>query len=442
MMSDKSQTINQSVNVSTLVSKAEATVSGFNTTANDIKVVKNNKRNSNNRRDTYICSCCKAKRVPAPRLVGVEPNPGPNPPKRNGQSKPQGMPKPKNNKMSQGVARAYPQYPVSQKRQVSVAAAYATGQTTRNARVSRTGTDSTRIIHRELVGSVLGTVAYTVGSTIAINPGLPNSFPWLSTQALGWEKYKFNYLRLCYYTRTGSNTPGSVILVPDYDAQDSAPANEQIASAYHGTQEDVAWKDNCLTFEPKVLCQERFIRTGGLAANQDIKTYDIANAFVATLDGTAVNWGKVWLEYDVTLINQQLNSSGPSGSGTIVAGGAAISITAATPFGTTPVTLGSYNLTGSGTNVLSFSGLSIGTEYAFVSASVGTVMSLCAFNTPVGLTLKTAFNHQVNAAATQIMTMSTFTATANFGTVTLGITATTVTATDLIVTALNSTPSF
>jgi len=320
----------------------------------------------------------------------------------------------------------------------AVAAAYARGQTTRNPRVTRSGVDRTRIIHRELIGSVVGSVLYTVGNTFSINPGLPGSFPWLSSQALGWEKYKFNYLRLCYYTRTGSNTPGSVILTPDYDAADAAPVNEQIASAYHGTQEDVAWKDNCMIFDQKILNQDRFIRTGGLTANLDIKTYDIANLFVGTLDGTAVNWGKLWIEYDVTLINQQLNSSGPSGSGMLVGGGGGL--TPAAPFGVTPVSTGSYNISAN-LLVMTFSGLNINGEYVISLNLIGTVIVGFSIAPTTGATGKTTLFSGFPVAATTAASNYTFIANATVATFTINLTATTITGSNVILAALNPIPS-
>jgi len=232
-----------------------------------------------------------------------------------------------------------------------------------------------------------------------------------------------------------------VIISPDYDAADTAPVNEQIASAYHGTQEDVAWKDNCMIFDQKILNSDRFIRTGGLGANLDIKTYDIANLFIGTLDGTAVNWGKLWIEYDVTLINQQLNASGPAGSGTLSAAGG--SIAAATPFGAAPVSTGSYNLQATATNVITMTGMNIGTEYAFVETLVGTVFSGSpGFTAPVGLTLVSALYVGFPVAATSLAFVSTYKATATSCSLTSNVAATTVTAGQLIVSALVPTPSF
>ncbi len=209
---------------------------------------------------------------------------------------------------------SHAQKPALPKGQVSVAAAYASGQRTRAPRVT-TSRDSVRIVHRELVASVVGTTAFTVARAFALNPGLATSFPWLATQAQAWERYKFNSLRFEYYTRTGSSTPGSVMLVPDYDAADAAPISEQVASSYEDVTEDAPWKDICCSLRSSALHAlgpTKFVRTGALPANLDIKTYDAGNLFLCTIDGTAVNWGKLWVEYDITLMTPQLNPGGSS----------------------------------------------------------------------------------------------------------------------------------
>lgn len=164
--------------------------------------------------------------------------------------------------------------------------------------------NSCRIVHRELVASVLGASAFTVGQSFNLNPGLATTFPWLSSQAQSWEEYRFNKLKFCYYTRTGSNTPGSVQLVPDYDAADAPPASEQIASSFEDVVEDAPWKDLECQLNPRSMFPmgpRKFIRSGALAGNLDIKTYDAGQLFVCSIDGTAVNWGKLWVEYDVEL---------------------------------------------------------------------------------------------------------------------------------------------
>jgi len=210
--------------------------------------------------------------------------------------------------------------------QVGVAAAYATGQRSQAPQI-QASRDQARIVHRELIGSMTGSAAFAVAQSIPLNPGLAAFAPWLATQAQSWERYRFNRLRFCYYTRTGSNVPGSMMLVPDYDAADPAPVSEQVASSYEDVEEDAPWKDIVCVLKPSALHAlgpSKFVRSGALAANQDIKTYDAGTLYACTIDGTAVNWGKLWVEYDVTLMTPQLN---PSGGGPL----AALHLSGATP---------------------------------------------------------------------------------------------------------------
>jgi len=104
------------------------------------------------------------------------------------------------------------------------------------------------------------------------------------------------------------------MLVPDYDAADAVPSTEIIASSYRDVVEEVPWTlEFTCTLDPKALMEpgnRKYIRSGTLASNLDIKTYDGGNLFVCTVDGTAVNWGKLWVEYDVEFFIPQTPSSG------------------------------------------------------------------------------------------------------------------------------------
>jgi hypothetical protein len=220
----------------------------------------------------------------------------------------------------QGNAR--PQASRGAQKQVSVAANYASGQSGK-APVVRATRDSCNVVHRELLMNVSAQadLNFDLRATYPLNPGMSQTFPWLSTIAQNWETYRFKKLRFCYYTRTGSTTVGSVLFAPDYDAADSAPANEQIASTYEDVQEDAPWKDITIPLRPVEMHQpgqRKYVRTGPLATNLDIKTYDSGNLFVFTVDSlAAAPWGKLWVEYDVDLFTPQSLSSAPVG----VAGG-------------------------------------------------------------------------------------------------------------------------
>ncbi len=268
-------------------------------------------------------------------------------------SRPKQRAVPKAKKQASGLNSGVSRFP-DQGRPEAVAAAYSTGKRTRQPKIIRSD-DRVRIIHEELIASVVGTDAYTTAFTFALNPGLNGSFPWLSTQAQGWERYRFRRLRFCYYTRTGSNVPGSVMMVPDYDAADSAPVSEQIASVYKDVAEDAPWKDICCDLPESrlnAIGPSRYIRTGALSANLDIKTYDAGNLFVLTMDGTAVKWGKIWVQYDVELITPQLNAAGGGVIATQAISG--VTPTSTSLLGTQTSVSGSANLVSVAGEVVTF----------------------------------------------------------------------------------------
>jgi len=196
-------------------------------------------------------------------------------------------------------------------RPITAAAAYSIGATTRKPVQFTTG-GGTVIKHREFLGNIAGSATYTVQNTYSINPGLVGSFPWLSTQANGWEQYRFRKLCYRYLTRSTSNVAGSIMMIPEYDAADPVPPNEQIASTYDGTVEASSWvSDLCLVLDPAKMCPMgpwHFVRAGPLAANLDIKTYDAGQVFIVSNDGTTAAIGKLWVEYEVEFRMPQLLS--------------------------------------------------------------------------------------------------------------------------------------
>lgn len=315
-------------------------------------------------------------------------------------------------------------------RQISVAANYATGQSGKAA-VVRASKDMCNVVHRELISNISGlnNTNFNLSSSIALNPGIAATFPWLATIAQNWETYRFKKLRFCYYTRTGSNTVGSVVFAPDYDASDPQPPTEAIASSYEDVQEDAPWKDIIVTLSPSDMHQpgsRKYIRTAALPANLDIKTYDSGNLFVFTIDSSAAaSWGKLWVEYDVDLFTPQSSISTPVG----VAGGAFQGVggmTGAIPLGTSASTsVGTSFVSVSTAGVITF--LKTGTYLLGIQIG-GTVMS--AWAPVLGAGITNVFDTVVfNTAATTGDGFNTITVNSLVGaTYTPALTATTVTA--------------
>jgi len=309
----------------------------------------------------------------------------------NMQNKTQKKEKKKKEKKSGGVMKG-------KGKQVGAAAAYSTKQVGKAPKISSNGVQC-RIQHRELIGSIVGSTNFNINQTFSVNPGLQASFPWLSSQAAGWEQYSFNKLSYEYFTRTGTNVPGSVMLIPDYDAEDAAPDSEQDASSFQNVVEDAPWIDSCCNLDTKAMHSmgpKKFVRTGAAPAGTDIKTYDVANFYVATIDGTAVNWGKLWVEYDVTFYV-------PSPPPAFLADQHIISLTAPTTannFGATSsnASAASSNIVTVAGNVLTFQ--TAGRYLLVYNGSANTSATTTAYPTPAAGATAVAFSALESDATT------------------------------------------
>jgi len=59
----------------------------------------------------------------------------------------------------------------------------------------------------------------------SINPGIASTFPWLSSIALNYSKYKFKTLRFLYVPNVPTSIGGSAYIYLSYDSKDTAPAS-------------------------------------------------------------------------------------------------------------------------------------------------------------------------------------------------------------------------
>ncbi len=161
------------------------------------------------------------------------------------------------------------------------------------------------IAHRELLGTINGSVAFTIQGTYSLNPGLAATFPWLSVQAARWQQYRFNRLRFDFVTRAPTTKLGSLLLAPEYNSATAAPADELSMSAMQGCIESNSWSNVSLALDQKsmnVMGSRHFIRTGNVAG--DVKTYDSGTLYLATVEqDNADSIGKLWVEYEVELFN-------------------------------------------------------------------------------------------------------------------------------------------
>ena len=197
----------------------------------------------------------------------------------------------------------------------SVPAAYSTDGNTSQAKVQR-GLQNVIITHREFIGNVEGSVNWAIVRSFALNPGLSPTFPWLSIQAQGWERYRFRRLQFRYLTRCGTNTAGSINLIPEYNPTVGGPISEEVACSYQNALEGSAWRDHLCVLNMKSMNAAapggKFIRSTTLPEGEDLGLYDSGNLFVGTSDATggALNFGKLWVEYEVELLTPQMRPGG------------------------------------------------------------------------------------------------------------------------------------
>lgn len=199
----------------------------------------------------------------------------------------------------------------------------------------RSTSSSCRIQHEELCFNLPGSGNFTVQKTFRLNPGLSGTFPWLSSQARSWERYRFISLSFKYKTRAGTSTIGSVIFAPDYDPSDAAPFSETIMSTYQGYKEDAPWKNQVIPLSRSELSKVRYVRTGDKHSDMSIADYDIGNLFAAT-SGFSTSGdvcGKVYVEYDIELSIPLLDNDAAMEPATILLNNGGNHLAAATPFG-------------------------------------------------------------------------------------------------------------
>lgn len=295
--------------------------------------------------------------------------------------------------------------------------------------IKRNKPGSCTMAHEEFLFDVTGTIAFTVANKIEVNPGLFASFPWLAAEAQGWERFRFKRLSYRLVTSTGSTTPGTIILAPDYDAADIQPSTQQIALAYEDRLVAAPWELSRVMNLPvarlNAAYKQYYCRSGPVAANQDVKTYDPLNIYVCTVGGTAVSWGKLFVSYEVEFFSPQIPSAGFRPSGGQITGGGAI--TGANPLGSVPVAkVLNSGFTVGATSIISFLALgdytislsvagTVITAFPAVVAGAGATIVFSASSFPTAATSGTAF---------YVVRISSLAA----ATVALSVTATTITA--------------
>jgi len=187
--------------------------------------------------------------------------------------------------------------------------------------VKNSTTNGMIVRHREYLGDINATILFNLAS-YPLNPGIAETFPWLSSIANSFEQYRFRGILFEFKSMssdavlsTGANSAlGSVIMSTQYDPLDSPFANKYQMENYQFANS----AKPSITFIHPVECarsqtpiDQLFIRDGGVPANADIRLYDLGVFNLATV-GMQANQGvigELWVTYECELYKPKLIES-------------------------------------------------------------------------------------------------------------------------------------
>lgn len=142
----------------------------------------------------------------------------------------------------------------------------------------------------------------------AINPGLDAIFPWLSTQARGFSKYRIRRLAFHFRTSAPTSLAGNITLFGDANVTSPLPSSLTQAVSYQDAVTGPLWGNHSLSIPVKGI--ELYLRSGTVPDGQDPKTYD-SYQFSWLVTGyipseVPISLGYIEMEYEVELIDRRV----------------------------------------------------------------------------------------------------------------------------------------
>ena len=220
---------------------------------------------------------------------------------------------------------------------------------------------ATQVRHREYIGDISVTLPPGTGvvtadwqivkGPLAINPGMPELFPWLSGVAGHYVQYEINGMICEYISTSGSaigasanQSIGSVSLACQYDSLLGAYNSKQEMLNDQMAVSGVPYVNHILGIEcqpQQSVLTKQYIRTRAVPDGADPRMYDLGQVYVAVdgIQGTAgstVTLGELWVSYDVILLKSSLSQQPPLGDGSSLSCGLVGSRTASSAEGSVP----------------------------------------------------------------------------------------------------------
>jgi len=194
---------------------------------------------------------------------------------------------------------------------------------TNNVPFMHSANQSVIVRHREYLFDLVSSASantFNVYNSIALNPGLGTSFPWLAIIAQNFQEYTWKGIGFEYISNssmaiasTTNIAMGSVIMYTQYRATAAAPTSKLIALQEQYASDGKPQDNVCHLIEcdPKENPYNvQYVRVGAVPSGEDAKTYDLGVTGFATagFPGTSQVCGEIWVSYEVELRKPILSS--------------------------------------------------------------------------------------------------------------------------------------
>lgn len=168
------------------------------------------------------------------------------------------------------------------------------------------------IRHKEYVTEVRGNPNFTVRQLLPINPGMRDTFPWLSRIAGSFQEYTIRGMVYHYVPTSGNAVAstnaalGSVMMQTTYRASDAAPTSKTELLNEYWASESVPSEGFCHPIEcspQENPFKIQYVRAGSIPAGDNVLLYDLGTTFlcVSGQQATDTVLGDLWVTYEIEL---------------------------------------------------------------------------------------------------------------------------------------------
>lgn len=160
------------------------------------------------------------------------------------------------------------------------------------------------VSHTEYLASITGSGDYQIQS-MAVNPGDPLTFPWLSMMASAYEKFSVIDMEFVYKATCSTQENGVFFMYPEYTVTDGPAANLMAALNFQNAVSGNAWGTHKLKIYPK-----QFNQVNNYIIRSQYKTYSAKDMLLTdplifrfgtedTEDTPGI--GKLYIKYTIEL---------------------------------------------------------------------------------------------------------------------------------------------